>query len=306
MLKPTLGLDEQLELLKSRNLQIKDDKAARAYLAENSYYHLNIYFKEFQLGTYMVDNRGKPAVEFIEGTTFDDIIRAHENDKIIRNIYLSAILPIELRLRTIISYYLGNTLGSECFYFVNDKSIYPFKDKISKLHVRFEETVEASSSNPIVQHHTLHYQSKFPLYAIFELTSLNFLKDYFDAVSWNYQNKISQTYFKQKTAAPIRNWMSCLCDLRNICAHQNHLYRRLFNSTPIFPYDKALYGSNRLTLFAYTIMMGYLSSPKDWKHFIATLENMDKDRNMLNFKDYGFGSDWRDRLLSVPQLIHPA
>ena len=300
MLKPTISLNEQLNLLKARGLLIPDETYAIHYLSENSYYHLNIYFKCFQEKTGYVDLQGNDEYRFKEGITFKHIIQVHENDKLIRSVLLKAIMPIELKLRTAIAYYMGFNKKSDCFY-SDDPQVYSKIESINKLRTRFANSLDYG--NPIVRHHTLKYDSKFPLFAIFELMSFSFLIDYFETLSFSFQDQIANKYFGHSASRDMMNWMKCLHDLRNICAHQNFLYTRLFNRDPKFIDSSILFMNNRKTLYAYTIVLGYLSNKKDWTTLISELRDLGAGRKMLTRRSYGFDIDWIERLESVPQLF---
>jgi len=219
LLKPTISFNDQLEKLKSRKLGIDNRQEALQYLKDNSYYHLNIYFKYFQKETGFIGKNGEEEYEFVEGTTFDDIVKIHEHDKLLRTMYLGAIQPIELRLRAVIAYCIGIEKGSDAFYLENDNNLYYDKHALGKLQSRFDEIVYSSSANPIVQHHNVKYAGKFPLFAIFELCSLSFLIDYFNILSYSFQDKIANKFFYQKNNLNLKNWMKCINELRNICAH---------------------------------------------------------------------------------------
>lgn len=302
MLKPTISIKEQLELLKSRGLSIPDEDFASNYLSENSYYHLNIYFKRFQNKTGCVDEMGNDVYEFRKDITFKHIVQVHENDKLIRSILLKAIMPIELKLRTTIAYYVGLAYKSDSFY-VDDPNIYPAIEKIKALRIRFENNLD--SNNPIVRHHLTKYDSKFPLFAIFEVTSFNFLIEYFELLSSSLQHQISNKYFGLSSSRTLLNWMKCVNDLRNICAHQNFIYTRLFTRDPKFVDTLLLYDDHRKTLYAYCIIIGYLSNKKDWLSFINELDDLDIKRKLLTIRSYGFDLDWKTRLETVPQLFRP-
>ena len=62
-LKRKKTFDEQIDLLKNRNLIIDNEKQAKYILSKVNYYRLSGYFKYF----YQSENR------FKEGTSFDDI-----------------------------------------------------------------------------------------------------------------------------------------------------------------------------------------------------------------------------------------
>ncbi len=265
-LKPTLEFQDQLDLLKSRKLLIPDETKALSYLKFNSYYHLNIYFKHFQQRTGFVDSTGRELFEFKEGCEFDHIVKIHEDDKALRGLYLEALQPVELLFRTTLSYYIGIKKGSGCFY-LKDPKLYYDLNRIERLRERFEDILRSSGSNPIVQHHAIKYSGRYPLFVIFELTSFNFLVEFFECLTFGFQNSFATRFFLLKNAIDLKLWFRCINDLRNVCAHQNYLFTRLFNADPVFQDNSLLYSFNKKTLFAYTIVMGYFSKQKEWLDF---------------------------------------
>jgi abortive infection bacteriophage resistance protein len=142
--KPTITFQEQLALLKKRKLIVKDDSFALRYLQRNNYYHLNIYFKQKQWFTGFIDEQGKREIEFDPGTTFEDIVRMHENDCRLRGFIHLLLQPIEIRLRTIISYEMGQMFGSLVFY--EDKPYFA-TNKIQRLRDQFAEVIRLDNGN---------------------------------------------------------------------------------------------------------------------------------------------------------------
>lgn len=297
--KPTISFLDQLDLLKKRKLIVTDESFALDYLKRNSYYHLNLYFKKLQRRTGNYDADGFEEVEFLPGTTFEEIVRIHENDCRLRGFVMQLLQPIEIRLRTMVSYHLGLQFGSLVFY---EDAPYFDKVKINKLRDQFANLVLLEGANPIVGHHKHKYQGMFPLYAILELTSFGFLRNYYFSLDWSLQNQIAKDFLQQQNALNLKTWMLCLCDLRNICAHHNYLYERLFDATPYFINSRILERGQRKTLFAYFVVMGYLSTPDFWESVLDELDDYNRKTDCLHVKSYGFGPDWKRKL--IQDIVH--
>ena len=154
-----------------------------------------------------------------------------------------------------------------------------------------------------MQHHLLKYGGKFPLYAVLELTSFSFLKNYYNCLTRSHQDQIAKNYFKQKNSECLRNWLFCLSDLRNLAAHHNYLHQRLFDATPRFVDTSILEQGQNKTLFAYFVVMGYLSPVESWKSVLNELDVYNHETNCLQLRSYGFGPHWKDKLLNdVPHF----
>ncbi len=69
--KPSLSIQDQLALLKARDLIVPDNQRAKRYLTFIGYYRLSVYFLPFQ------NNKDK----FNNGTKFDEILNLYILDR---------------------------------------------------------------------------------------------------------------------------------------------------------------------------------------------------------------------------------
>jgi len=90
--KPPLSVQEQINLLKSRGLQIPDESRAIRYLQNISYYRLSGYMYPFLVNT-------KQHI-YKTRTTFDNILNLYHFDRELRLLVFSAIEKIEIALRS--------------------------------------------------------------------------------------------------------------------------------------------------------------------------------------------------------------
>lgn len=87
-------IDEQIQLLKSRNIYVKNDNIAREILLNNNYYYLINGYKELFL------KRNRKSEVFLKGTTIEEIYNLYEFDRKIRILFLEYILLIERKIDT--------------------------------------------------------------------------------------------------------------------------------------------------------------------------------------------------------------
>ncbi len=97
--------DEQLEILKSRGLQIDDEKNALGYLRSIGYYRLSGYFYSFR--QFDPQNPNSRLDRFITDTRFGDVKSLYMFDKKLRQLALDALERIEVALRVNIAHTLG-------------------------------------------------------------------------------------------------------------------------------------------------------------------------------------------------------
>ena len=99
--KPFKTYDEQIEIIKSRNIKIEDPVFARNVLSSISYYAIiNGYKNSFLLS--------QETESFVDGTSFEDLYTLHWLDTSLSNLLFKYILYIEQSLKTKISYLVSS------------------------------------------------------------------------------------------------------------------------------------------------------------------------------------------------------
>ena len=88
-------LDEQIEILKSKNLVIDDEKYAKEVLLRENYFFLNGYRHPLM--------KSKDNKVYIDGVKFEELYSLLLFDRKLRNIVFKNILIIENNLKSIIS-----------------------------------------------------------------------------------------------------------------------------------------------------------------------------------------------------------
>ena len=83
MIKTATTLDEQIQLLKKRGLDIQDDEKAKECLLDIGYYRLGAYLFPFEKPFPNIDNR---THEFKLGSKFYDAVTLYYLDFDLRNI----------------------------------------------------------------------------------------------------------------------------------------------------------------------------------------------------------------------------
>lgn len=88
--KIPLSFQDQLQLLKSRGLEITDESKAISYLEGISYYRLSAYFLPYQV----------EKDKFNAGVSFKQIINTYSFDRELRLLVFDCIERIEVAIRT--------------------------------------------------------------------------------------------------------------------------------------------------------------------------------------------------------------
>ena len=82
--KQAKSLDEQITILRSRNVIIKDEEKAKEYLSDIGYYRLGFYSFPFELTYPFLDSRRRHEVK--PNTTIEEIVALYYYDFDLRSI----------------------------------------------------------------------------------------------------------------------------------------------------------------------------------------------------------------------------
>lgn len=262
---------EQVEILKSRNMIIEDEKAVEEYLSKCNYYRLNVYFHIF-----LSKDKTRKSWTYNKKVSFEDIKAIEETDSYLRHLIFNYIEKIELKLRTLISYYSSKSFGEyafdsgDCFddqkqisigntrYSYKDLGIKIFADQLALMLQPFDQSViQKMKSNPqnlrrserhellqlrkkypVEYHHVLKYGGKFPAWVLVEYISFGNLSKVYRYLKKDIQNDICNNFNifvskgSQTKIKHFSSWLYCLSAVRNICAHHGYLFRRELDIKP--------------------------------------------------------------------------
>ncbi len=273
----------QLEKLRSRGCEIEDEERAKFVLENINYYRLVHYFSVF------LENKGR----YREGTTFDKVMRVYDFDRLLRSLLLTALEEVEISMRAHISnfhalkYGALGYLNESCFDIHHNHKF--FTSKIDRL-------VESNTGEGLVTHHMRKYGGAFPLWVIMELFSFGMLNTFYSDLKTDDKKAIADKAFGISYRC-VEDWLYCLSDLRNMCAHYNRLYGNKMESVPKQPgnYHRPLTNS----LYDHIIILKELYPRADiWKStFLMRLEMLFMEySDVVELEHIGFPDNWREEL----------
>jgi abortive infection bacteriophage resistance protein len=105
-MKSPKTISEQIELLKSRNLIIKDEVEVSQFLSTNNYYRLSGYWRKYQINPNAGDDN------FIDGTTFEEVVEIYELDARLRDLLQKGLGVFEICFRSKFAYHMAHS-GSD-------------------------------------------------------------------------------------------------------------------------------------------------------------------------------------------------
>ena len=283
-LKSSKSFEEQLEILKSRNLKIDNWDDALETLSNVNYYNLTGYLFPF---------KGEDE-KYQTGVTFEQIIALYNFDKEMHSLILFLLTEIEQTLKTKI-------VNSIALAYPEDPCIYE-KEEFFKNPTEYQKFIKDFSRNirnnkgvDFVKHHINKYEGKFPIWVAVELFTLGNIK----YLHKNISNQLRKQISSQFNISPIilDDWIESLRILRNLSAHNMRLYGYTFKDAPklsAIGYHENI--DNRL--FGQFLLLKYLYFDKEnWNQKMNQLEDIiSKSKSYVELGEIGFPEDWKSIL----------
>jgi abortive infection bacteriophage resistance protein len=222
--KLPLTFDEQLRLLKFRNLHVDNDTNALSYLRGISYYRLSAYFLPYQ----------KSKDQFNKGTTFKQVVRTYTFDRELRLLVFDAIERLEIAIRTQFIYAMANHHKNA--HWQDDKSLFitPFYNSIGNLVDPYSDLQRIISKaktvrrpEVFIKHYidTYHKPSNPPSWMCLELLTMGELSHIYRGLKNKADKKRIADFFDVHPSV-FTSWLHSLTYVRNLCAHHSRLWNR--------------------------------------------------------------------------------
>ena len=221
MKKTFSDLYSQIEILKSKNLNIVDEQKAIDILARHNYYIvINGYRKPF-----LDKSKAEERSRYINGATFEEIYALYCFDRNIRMIFLKYILMLEQNFKSAISYEFSklygheNYLSYENFAYENEKNIRDIFFTIGNVHNALSKAI---GKNDYITYNIEKYNN-VPFWILTNVMTFGGITNFYKVMKENEKEYIAKKYFRIK-AVDLENFMEIMNSFRNICAHDERLY----------------------------------------------------------------------------------
>jgi len=227
-LKPSLGISEQIELLKKRGLVITDNDAAYSLLSNNNYYRLEGYWYPFYIET---DNEEHV---FKKDVSLDSVVNLYEFDKKLRNLVFKAISDIEISFRAQFAYQLAIQYGAFPF---DDPNCFKYRnaeDKATSIK-RLEDEYNYSKEE-FIEHFRKNYAEHLPpIWMMVEIMTFGEISAWYEFHATEPTKKAIAKYYGFRDSSVFASWIRQLSIVRNVCAHHARLWNKIISITPAFP-----------------------------------------------------------------------
>lgn len=227
--RPPVPISGQVEHLEAKGLVIPDREIARRQFEEKGYYRLKAYLLPFR------DGRGG----FLEGTSFQQAVDLYEFDEKLRLLVFNHIQRIEIAIRTRFNELIC-TKTKNAFWYL-DSSLFgrntaSYADTVNKLRSAFLESQETFARHFRERYYNDYckfYSLMPPSWMAIELMTFGNLLTLLNSVSDDTIEILKLDRWSRKQIGPdkfkkLTNWLHCIRDVRNHCAHHNRLFNRNF------------------------------------------------------------------------------
>lgn len=286
--KPALSYSQQINLLKSRGLIIKNTQKAKHYLENIGYYRLSGYMYPF------LDNI--PNHIFKKGTSFDDIINLYKFDRELRLLVFSTIEKIEVSVRAHIVQQYSEDLNNP--FWLNDSTLFSNSKKYTEILKSIKLLLTKSKDVFITHFYNTYTQTIPPAWMTFEIIQMGQLSMIYEYLKKSPSHKDIADYFGIKEPVLI-SWLHTLVYVRNISAHHARLWNKKlriaaklpinpkytwFNSSPIQP-------DSFFAIFCIITYLLRIISPRN--NFVKKFSRLIQKYKISNLDAMGFPNNWK-------------
>lgn len=282
-------IDEQIDILKSRNIIIDDYDKAYNLLSKNNYYYLINGYKDL-----FIDFTSKEE-KYINGTKLEELYALYEFDKDIKINFLKYLLLIENEIDTYIAYEFSKSYGHKNYLvptnFCNSSFKQPLIEKFIK-DVDLEIGYQYKNSNEMIMHYLDNY-NYVPLWVLVRILSFGKISKFYSLMKPKEQNAVSRKY--NLRIHEFRIILHNLTLIRNICAHDEKLYDiKMKNRISSTIYHKKLKIENKngnyqyatRDLFSIIIALKLLLEKEQFNRFYAeiikSIEKLKKELSIIS------------------------
>ena len=215
--KKATTLDEQIQLMRSRGIQIEDEGKAKEYLMDIGYYRLGFYMFPYEKNP----NLSRRTHEVVEGTRIEDAVSLYYFDYDLHTILSKYLRRIEVALRTKMIYEISNRYPENPVWFVDPEVI---EDQFIET---FDEEIytKLSRSKAIKHHHRTHPEDTYAsAWKTIEFMTFGSVECLYNSLINGSDKSVISRHFGIKDTSTFSAYLMVCRDLRNICAHGGRLF----------------------------------------------------------------------------------
>jgi abortive infection bacteriophage resistance protein len=272
--KPFLSYQQQLDkLADEKNLTVSDRGYAERMLRQYSYFAL--------IGGYKEPFKNLTTKKYKDGTRFEEIVALYEFDENLRELLLKYILKIELKMKSLLSYYFTEKHSEAQIHYLSPQNYNTgpaYIDEVYKL-LRILSAISAQHNQHTYIDHQRKQHGNVPLWAVVKALTFGNMSYMYRCFPSSLQVKVCKNFSRVHTGE-LSRYLKILTKYRNVCAHNERLFTYRTKDdildTPLhgrlkIPKKGAQYIYGKKDLFSVVIALFYLLEAEDHRAFIDSL-----------------------------------
>lgn len=226
--KPSRTINEQINLLEQRGMNIRDRRFVAEWLQRVSYYRLKGYWWEMQDD--VVNHH------FAEGWYFEDVVARYCFDKELKIILFHAIETLEIALRTKLIYHMSQAYGGLWYLdsslaadaALHQQQLEHLQDEFAKSREIFAKDYRTKHPNRLLPTQKGYQSDEAPdAWIILEVATFGELSKIYKNINHQLPAKSSiANEFGLNLHSELSSWLEAIAYLRNIVAHHSRLWSR--------------------------------------------------------------------------------
>lgn len=295
-MKPFKTIDEQIAILKSRNMTIEQDYlAAKVLTYENYYYVINGYKEPFIAST-------KPQDSYKSGTNFSEILGLYTFDRRLRELLLIELLRIEHAIKAHIILTFSKNHGHDHTSYLRPESFNSTDfTNFKRVNGLIFDLLKLLDKQQYRHGAISHYMKKYgyvPLWVFSKVMTFGKINSFYACMLSNEKDEVANAF--GLNAKTFKALIDLLADFRNKCAHGERIYcyskdkhfsrpipNLLFHSKLNIPKNNKGYKYGTQDILALLIAM---------KYFMHT----DRYHSLIGHIDYALHDKLSKRLSTIP------
>lgn len=280
-MKPYKTIDEQLDILESRNVSIPSKSFARRVLAYENYYHvINGYKAPFIAST-------KPNDTYKPGTSFNEIVALYTFDRHLREILFPDLLRIEHCVKSqiidVFSKYHGHDHTS--YLRPNSFNTSPF-DNFKRANALIFDLLKLIDKQRWRHDAIAHYMTKYqfvPIWVLSKVMTFGKINSFYGCMLLRDKIEVAAAFSLKPDQ--FKSLVDFITIFRNKCAHGERVYCHLKDQkkpSPIpnlplhtklsIPHNKKGYKHGTQDILALLIAMKYFLQPDRYSRLIRRVD----------------------------------
>lgn len=224
--KTPLTIEQQIRLLKDRNLVVDNEEFARRILSTVSYYRLTAYLFPFRLKD--------DSNNFVQGTSIEMVWQYYRFDRKMRFLLIDVIERIEIAIKAMIVNHFSCHYGAfgytETANFASPINVHRHEKMMECIYSEMNRSKEE-----FVKHFMTKYDTSqnLPLWMATEIMTFGTMLTFFRMMKKRDKQAIARPFGISEEV--LESWLVSLNYIRNICAHHGRIWNRVLAVKPSIP-----------------------------------------------------------------------